>query len=111
MEARTIGILAKFPALSEKLDPEIKKILPQENPASLSQGGRTAIFAELFIKEISEAEVELISCQMELKKEYLKDKMRALSLEIGKNEKIGSGEVGALAEAFKKTAEELSKLN
>lgn len=103
LEARTIGILAKFPALSAKLDPEIRGVLPQEN--------RTAIFAELFIKEISEAEVELISCQRELKKEYLKGRMQALSLEIGRNEKSGSGEVGRLAEEFKKTAEDLSKLN
>lgn len=103
LEARTIGILAKFPSLSAKLDPEIRGVLPQEN--------RTAIFAELFIKEISEAEVELVSCQRELKKEYLKDKMRFLSLEIGRNEKSGSGSVDPLAEEFKKTAEELSKLN
>lgn len=103
LEARTIGILAKFPALSAKLDPEIRGVLPQEN--------RTAIFAELFIKEISEAEVELASCQRELKKEYLKNRMQILSLEIGKNEKSGSGAVDSLAEEFKKTAEKLAKLN
>ena len=106
-----IGILAKFPALAEKLEPEIKKALPQENPASLSQGGRAAIFAELFIKEISEAEIELASCQRELKKEYLKDRMRALSSEISKAEKSGAIEVDAFVEEFKKVTEELAKIN
>jgi len=102
LEARTLGILAKFPMLSDKLEPEIRKALPQEN--------RAVIFAELFIKEVSEAETEIVSCQKELKKEYLKDRMRTLSSVMAVKEK-GGGEVEALAEEFKKAVEELAKLN
>ena len=102
LEGRILGIATMFPALAEKVDPMIGAILPKEN--------RAAFFAELFLNTIVEAEAELVSCQKELKKEYIKDKLNKLSLEVASREKGSEKEAGDLLLEFKKLTEELSRL-
>ena len=101
LEERILSIAAKYPALSDKLDPEIAKLLPQEN--------RTAIFAELFLNNLIEAETELIKCQRELKKEYLKERLTRLSGEISQKERSGSGDPNNLLNEFYKISKELTQ--
>jgi len=73
-------------------------------------GGRTAIFAELFLSGIIDAEAELIKCQRELKKEYLKEKLAYLNAQISSAEKTGEGNVGDLLGEFQKISKELHTL-
>ena len=102
LEGRILGIAAMYPSLVDKVDPVLDAILPKEN--------RTAFFAELFLNTVSEAEVELVSCQKELKKEYIKEKLSKLSLEVARKEKGSEKEVDDLLLEFKKLTEELSRL-
>lgn len=102
LEGRILGIATMYPALAEKVDPAIGAILPKEN--------RAAFFAELFLNTIIEAEAELVSCQKELKKEYIKEKLSKLSLEVARKEKGAEKEVGDLLLEFKKLTEELTRL-
>lgn len=99
---RILSITAKYPMLSEKVDPEIAKLLPQEN--------MTAVFAELLLNNLAEAEAELIKCQRELKKEFLKERLEGLSREIGQKERLGCADTKVLLDEFYKISKELAKI-
>lgn len=102
LEGRILGIAAMYPALAAKVDPALAAILPKEN--------RAAFFAELFLNTVAEAEIELVSCQKELKKEHIKEKLNRLSLEVAKKEKSSEKDAGELLAEFKKLTEDLSRL-
>jgi len=100
LEEKILAILAKFPALTDKLEPELQGVLPQEN--------RTAIFAELFLNGAVEAESELASCSTELKKELLKMQIAELNSKIALAEKNKNPDLPNLLSEFQTT---LNKLN
>lgn len=99
---RIFGITAKYPTLLEKLDPGIVKLLPKES--------RTAVFAELFLNNPAEAEVELAKCQREFRKEFLKERLEALSREISQKERSGGEDLKTLLDDFYKMSKELAKV-
>ena len=102
LEEKVLGIVAEYPALAPKLDPALKNLLAQNN--------KTAIFAELFLSSIIDAEAEFIKCQRELKKEYLREKLAYLSAEINSAEKTGGNNVADLLGEFQKISKELHTL-
>ncbi len=102
LEEKISGIIAEYPALAPKLDPELKNLL--------AQSSKTAIFAELFLSGIIDAEAEFIKCQSELKKEYLREKLAYLGAQINSAEKTGGGNVGDLLGEFQKISRELHTL-
>jgi len=110
LEERVFGIIAEYPALAPKLDPALKSLFSSGPDGSVWAGGRTAIFAELFLNGILDAEAEFIKCQRELKKEYLKEKLAYLSAQINSAEKTGEGNVGDLLGEFQKISKELHTL-
>ncbi len=102
LEERILSILAKFPALSDKMDVSIHSMIPKEN--------RAAFFAELFLNGIVEAEAELMACERELKKEHLRERMSEISRQIGVLEKQGSGNTNELVVEFQNLSQKLSQL-
>ncbi|MDP3935208.1 MAG: DNA primase [Candidatus Giovannonibacteria bacterium] len=99
LEEKILGIAAEYPALAQKLDPAFKNLLAQSN--------KTAIFAELFLSGIIDAEAEFIKCQSELKKEYLREKLAYLGAQINSAEKAGEGNIADLMGEFQKISKEL----
>lgn len=102
LREKILSITAKYPALSEKIEPEIGKLLPMES--------RTAVFAELLLNNLSEAEAELVKCQREFKKEYLKEQLEELSREISAKERSGGADLKMLLEDFYKISKELTNI-
>jgi len=102
LEGKILSIVTQFPALQSKLEPMFLYVTQHENS--------TAFFAELLLNDLASAEAELVSCQKELKKEYIKEKLSKLSLEVARKEKGPEKEVGDLLLEFKKLTEELSRL-
>ena len=108
LEEKILNIVTKYPALSEKVEVSIAKMLPPANHA--------AVFAELLLNDLAEAENELISCQRELKKEYLRNKLAVLTAEIYRAEKISMGQGGkddalsAILQEFQKISAQLKEL-
>src|SRR3989344_597661 len=101
LEEKVLGIVAEYPALAPKLDPSFA--------ALVSAGSKTGIFAEMFLNGAAEAEAELIKCQKELKKEYLKERLTRLSGEISQKERSGSGDPNNLLNEFYKISKELTQ--
>jgi len=110
LEEKVLGIVAEYPALVPKLDPALSALISSGSDGTVVAGGRTAIFAELFLSGIIDAEAELIKCQRELKKEYLKEKLAYLNAQISSAEKTGEGNVGDLLGEFQKISKELHTL-
>ncbi len=102
LEERIIGIVYKYPALSGKLDPELANIVPE--------GATAAFFAELLLNDITEAEVELVACEKELKKERLRERMSEISRQISILEKKGESNLDGLVEEFQTLSQRFSQL-
>ncbi|QQG42468.1 MAG: toprim domain-containing protein [Candidatus Giovannonibacteria bacterium] len=102
LESRILAIAAEYPALAQKIDPAFQNLLAQSN--------KTAIFAEILLNNLADAEVEFIKCQRELKKEYLKERLVALSGEISGAERKGAGNLKTLLGEFHKVSKELNQI-
>ena len=98
LEEKVSGIIAEYPALISKLDPTL--LLPN----------KTVVFAELFLSGIIEAEAELIKCQKELRKAYLKEQMISIASQIKLAEKSGAENSPELLEKFLEITSALNKL-
>ena len=102
LEEKVLGIVAEYPALAPKLDPSFA--------ALVSAGSKTGIFAEMFLNGAAEAEAELIKCQKELKKEYLKERLTLLSRDISAKERAGGEDLKTLLDEFYKISKEFAKI-
>ena len=101
LEGKILSIVSQYPILGSKVDGPILPVLKKEANA--------AVFAELFLSGVSEAEIELANCQRELKKEYLKERLSDLEMHIREAEKSGI-EANDLVLEFQKISSEFYKI-
>ena len=101
LEDKILSILAQYPMLSDKIEPDLGPFLKKEASA--------AVFAELFLTGAIEAEAELAACQRQFKKELLREKLANLTHSIREAENKGLG-ADELVSEFQRLSSEMSKI-
>ena len=101
LESKILSILAQYPMLSDKVESGFEALFQNK--------GTAAVFAELFLNGAIEAEAELVHCQRELKKEYLKVKLEKLSQTMREADKNGKTDDQNILE-FQRLMLELSRM-
>ena len=124
LEERLLGILASSPVLAAQhltrindalFAPERLEILFHlRGGATLADStraalGRIALEAEMTADSIADWDGEYARCYRELEKEYIKEQMGKLSVEIQRAEQESRAELPALMLKFQKLSQQLSK--
>lgn len=123
LEERILGMLATSPELLEKQgivleEPFFSKergalfsAIRSKNSLAAFQDviARLALGAELFLEGVPDVEAEFLHCCEELEKEYVRERMKALTFEIRRAEASSSQDLPKLLEEFQRLSLRLQK--